>query len=350
MVVRILRAREISALAAQGILIRDQFRPKHCEGVTYSLTLGSRVQSITRTERSYRKIDGALVLEPRESVNVEINEKFNFLDGKGRPAYCGLVIAGAKLLAGGVSHPATFIDPGFQHTTTLTLVNLRNHPSRSFRPGSDYIAKLIVFSLTTAEIPEGWEATSAYRQSGPDDLPVLWSDSHLLASWTPRGADPAALSAVPQLGPPYDLLASHLLEQRDLLVDDTGQQRSVRDVNREIITLNRELTHVTDTTSRQLALLDRAQKDLAARVAGQDSELANMRRASQEESLRRQRERTDASRYRGNLIIAVVSAIVGALVSAWLTVTIAGNGSPDPAPAVTPTVQGPTPSGPTPDR
>jgi deoxycytidine triphosphate deaminase len=314
---RILRGEEIRELGAQGLLIRDRFRAGNCEGVSYNLTLGPRYQSITKTEQGYRQISGALTLEPSEAVNVEINEKFNFVDARGRPRYFGVVIANARLLAGGVSHPATMIDPGFRHTTTLTLLNLRNFPSRPFRPGADKIAKLIIIELGLEELPSGWEETPAYMQSGPDDLPVLWSDFHMMPTWQPTNeAVLNALRAVgPRYGPPFDILQSHLLEHRKGLYSEDGSLLSLAGITKTVREDAASFSKTADFLSHRIEALERAQGELSTRISAAAADVAEVQHAQLAEKSQVRQEHRDTRRYWINVIVAIVAAVIGAAVT-----------------------------------
>ena len=314
---RIIRGEEIRELGAQGLLIRDRFRADNCEGVSYSLTLGPRYQSISKTEQAYRKISGTLTLEPSEAVNVEINEKFNFVDAEGRPRYFGIIVANARLLAGGVSHPATMIDPGFRHTTTLTLLNLRNFPSRPFRPGSDKIAKLIVIELGLEELPSGWEETPAYMQSGPDDLPVLWSDFHMMPTWQPmHEASLEALREVGQrYGPPFDVLQSHILEHRKGIYAKDGSLLSIAEVVKSVRDDAASFSKTTDFLSHRIDALERAQSELSARISTAAADVAEVQRAQLADESQVRQERRDTRRYWLSVTVAVIAAIIGAAVT-----------------------------------
>lgn len=314
---RVVNAEELKSLNKRGLIIRDQFRPGNCEGISYSLTLGPRVQSISRTEQTYRHIEGALVLAPGEAVNVEINEKFNFTDEDGAPRYFGIILAGARLLAGGVLHPATFIDPGFRHTTTLTLINLRNFPSRSFRPGSDTIAKLIVVEFASNEMPLGWEETPAYRQSGPDELPVLWADFHMMPIWSPtRGATISGLEEVYEsCGPPFDVLAAHMLEQRKLLADREGRGIVLSDALRSLRDEDSRIEGLIDFVMRRVEVIERGQVEVEAKAATALSGVGDLKTTQLAEHDRSIRERLEGRRYWITIIVAVLAAILGAVVT-----------------------------------
>jgi hypothetical protein len=318
---RVVHAEELRSLCKQGLIIRDQFRPGNCEGITYSLTLGSRVQSISRTEPRYRQIEGTLVLAPGEAVNVEINEKFNFADENGVPRYFGIILAGARLLAGGVLHPATLIDPGFRHTTTLTLINLRNFPSRAFRPGSDTIAKLIVVEFAKDEIPPGWEETPAYRQSGPDDLPVLWADFHMMPEWSPtRGATVSALEQVYEsFGPPFDVLAAHIFEHRRLLSDREGGGILLSNVLGALREEDSRIERMLDFLTRRVEAIERDQTEIDVKAGTALSGLGELKDERLAERDRSLRDRAEGRRYWITTVVAVLAAIVGAVVTIVLS-------------------------------
>jgi deoxycytidine triphosphate deaminase len=318
---RILRGEDIKRLGAEGIIIREKFRSANCEGVSYNLTLGNRVQSISRTEQGYRAIQGALVLGPSESVNVEINEKFNFADKEGRPRYFGLILASARLLAGGVSHPATIIDPGARHATTLTLVNLRNFPSRSFRPGSDSIAKLVVIDLGLEELPVAWDATPAYAQAGAEELPVLWSDFHLMPKWAPilrpEAAELEGLAST--YGPPFDILASYISQYLDQLVDDAGRPISVRELVRSFNYGNDRQDELRDLLARRIEALERDQATVDARVSGVAKSLAELYEARLADRAKASEERRESRRYFVATLVAIGAAILGAVATVLLS-------------------------------
>jgi deoxycytidine triphosphate deaminase len=317
---RVLRGEEISQLGEQGLLIRENFRAAYCEGVSYSLTLGSRFQSISKStarDRNYQTIDGLLTLDPSEAVNVEINEKFNFVDRDGNPRYFGIILANARLLAGGVSHPATMMDPGFRGTTTLTLVNLRNFPSRSFRPGSDKIAKLIVVEVGADEFPRAWEETPAYLQSGPNEPPVLWGEFHMNAPWQPSQQanvnDLRSLGAVH--GPPFDVIESHLLEQRKMLHAEDGSPLHlttvVNKVREDAESVSRSIAFIT----HRVETLERAQGDLTAKVSAASSGLSELQNASLTEKTQLRQEKRETRRYWVNITVAIIAAVIGAVVT-----------------------------------
>jgi hypothetical protein len=312
------------------------------------------MQSITSGEATYRPIDGTLVLGPREAVNVEINEKFRFTDENGRPVYCGLIIAGARLLAGGVSHPTTAIDPGFSHTTTLTLENLRNFPSRAFRPGADRIAKLLVLKLDQDEMPtDGWEETPAYLQSGPEEPPALWADFHMLPGWTPvLDATINQLDDLRRHGPPFDVLAAHLREHRKQLFGDDGVKRTIASAVNRVGKRADTATEAIQITNRIVEVIKEAQDDLGQRLGGIADTVADIqkwRHAEQErhgaELEAARRGMIDSRRHWVIVLVTFAAAVLGSVLSIWLTLILTKSSSvPMPGPSVVTSSMLPSPT------
>ncbi|MDX6683171.1 MAG: hypothetical protein QOG94_3210 [Solirubrobacteraceae bacterium] len=332
---RIVNAAEIEELAGKGLVIRANFRRQNCDGLFYHLTLGSHVQSVSAGEATYREVDGLLRLGPGEVVNVEINEKFCLADAKGAPIYWGLIIAGARLLAGGVSHPATAIDPGFQHTTTLTLENLRNFPSQPFRVGQERIAKLLVLELARNELPEAWEETPAYSQSGPEEPPSVWPDVHLYPTWRPGATTTSKqLDELPELGPPFDVITAHLAEHRRLLSAGLDDQPSLPARVSELVsdatsvrTAMEEVRAEAGRMTRQVAEIEEDVKELES--AFKDAE-AKYRR----ESDARQSSLRESRRYWVLLLVTIATALGGGAVGAFITARL-DDSSSAPSPSTT---------------
>lgn len=318
---RIVQADEIEYLSKQGLIIRDQFRSGNCEGIGYGLTLGPRVQSISRTEEAYRRIEGVLVLAPSEAVNVEVNEKFNLVDRDGVPRYFGLVVSGARLLAGGVAHPATYIDAGFRRTASLTLINLRNFPSRAFRPGSDIIAKLIVIELSQDEIPPDWEETPAYRQSGPDDLPVLWPDFHLMPGRpVSQNMDTSVLQEIAEYsGYPFDVLAMNVLTHQRLLHRRDGEEINLEDSFSLLRGAESSINRTVEFLMRRVDAVEREYAKVEGKAVSALSIVEDLKEARFADRDRRTRDKMEGRRFWVTTIVAVLSAVIGAILTIILS-------------------------------
>lgn len=336
---RIVSAHEIGELAQRGLIIREHFRPQNCDGLFYLLTLGRNVQSISKGKARYETIDGLLELGPFESMNVEINERLCFKDAEGAPVYWGLILAGARLLASGVSHPATAVDPGFDGTTTLTLQNLRNFPSQSFRPGQDRIAKLLVVELEPSEVPDGWEPTPAYLDSGRDAPPTTWGDVHLFPRWLPQtAAHQSQLEELYELGPPFDVVAAHIAEQRSLLSIGEGEGLSlpgqVAALTTNAASLRASLDDAQVQASRMSSDIAEIQQDVDSLKAFRSQEIERRGAALDQQRL----SWIETRRNRVIVIVTIVTALAGAITGAIVTKAIDDGPSSQTVQTVTTTV------------
>lgn len=310
----ILTGPEIEELASKGILFRSGFKKSHCETMFYSLTLGHRVQSVTKNEHEFRKLKEPLIIGPRETVNVEILEKFRFADEQGRPRYGGLIVSIARMLAGGIAHPATVVDPGFDRATYLTLVNLRSYPGPRMFPGRDKIAKMIIFAFETGEqIPPPWETTPAYELVSQDELPVFWASP--AEPWQPaRQTTRQDLERLIDWGTPYDHIAVALLEHSKAMDDFQAKMHSVEGAIaglRETFAAQEKQLLVATTK------LDKMAEDLA-RTQGEVAVWYQQRMEQAERQVdRRSAERQFQQSIWISAIIAVVSAIIGGLTAIY---------------------------------
>ena len=209
---RVLTGEEIAKLAEKGLLFSNGFKKAHCETMFYSLTLGRKIQSVTKNEKSFHEIKDEFIIEAQEVVNVEVLEQFDFNDEQGLPRYGGLIVAKAGLLSVGIFHPSTVVDPGFNRRTYLTLANLRSYPGPALIACHDKIAKIMIFEYSLQEVlPKKWEEPRHYQGIGPNELPTFY-DRHA-APWQPaQQTSLEDLKKMINLGIPFDQIAVALIE------------------------------------------------------------------------------------------------------------------------------------------
>lgn len=291
---RVLTGKEIAARAAKGEIFRANFVPSHCDTMFYSLTLGYLAQSVSRRQVEFARMGSGVVIGPGEVVNVELHERLNLRDEDGHPRYGGLIVAQARLLAAGISHPATVADPGSTRATYLTLINHTNFPGPRLLPGRSKIAKMIVFMYEEGEdLPDAWAPTEPYVEVGEDEMPHLWAPR--TEAWLPaRELQPHDLDDLREnYGPPYDIIAAAL----------------------------RELGSRQDVLSREVSL-GREQVDVAVRQADY---LGQRLQDARDKLERVERETEQVNRARqwrlgivAALAIALLSTTLGALLAIWL--------------------------------
>jgi hypothetical protein len=312
--VRILTGKEIHQLAESGQIFRANFNHHHCETMFYSLTLGRQVQSVTKRDQTFRELDGPLVLSPGEVMNVEIHERFNFNDAEGRPRYGGLIVSRARLLAGGISHPPTAVDPGATRATYLTLINHTNFPGPRMFPGTEKIAKMIVFEFGLENIPDAWELTPPYALVSEEEMPQFWPLSP--EPWSPAiTIDLATLADLRHShGPPFDILASstlEIVERLDAVATKLDGVVAVAQRNDEAI----------ESINGRLSSLDMrvgvAMQDVAFTKGEVQSWLDARLQAAEQVAVAK----TERTRFNINLwvlvIVTLFSAIVGAALALW---------------------------------
>lgn len=309
---RILTGDEISRLAREGILFRKNFRESHCETMFYSLTLGHMVQSITRNEPTFHRLDAPLVMGPREAINAEIFERFHFLDSAGAPRYGGLIVARARMLAAGISHPATAVDPGANRATYLTLINHRSFPGPRLYPGKDKIAKMIIFQYEDhEELPQHWIPTEAYDLADEDEMPVFWpSPAEPWEAATQVTADDLRRLRT-DYGAPYDQIACAL-------------EASIRTEDR----LSDEIAHLSQTVKLHTVLSETLKDSVAALEAKADklnSDVSFVRGEASTWSMNRvstAEKELEKRVTRGRFILEIVFGFVIAVVAAALTILV----------------------------
>lgn len=229
----------------------------------YNLTLGYLVQSVSRREPEFAKITDPLVIGPGQVVNVELNERFNFNDGDGRPRYGGLIVSRARLLAAGISHPPTVVDPGSTRATYLTMINHTNFLGPRMDPGRFKIAKMVIFAYEDSEeLPEPWQPTEPYELVSEEEMPRFWPPQ--IEPWRPvRRIDEHDLESLREgYGPPFDIVSVALsnLEQRleglRTEVTDTRRvfdtaYRGIEYQQRRLDDMQRELEAAADLSNDQ---------------------------------------------------------------------------------------------------
>lgn len=313
---RILTGNEIRRLAEQGEIFRANFNSKNCETAFYSLTLGQKVQSVTRREPHFRELREPLILGPGEVMNVEIHERFNFNDSTGQARYAGLIVSRARLLAGGISHPPTAVDPGATRATYLTLINHTSFPGPRMFPGSDKIAKMLIFAYSgEEEIPESWEPTAPYSMVGPEEMPQFWPLSP--EPWTPATSfDVSDIAALRErFGAPFDIIALGISHVYEATVVNRTSESALRTTQTEI---QQTLTEFRD----RLRTLDGRIDKLSEDVAFSKGEVSTWLRTRLEDAERRVDRKEGDKQFRLNLwaaiFISLLSAVVGVLLALWL--------------------------------
>jgi hypothetical protein len=312
--VRILTGKEIHQLAGSGQIFRANFNQYNCETMFYSLTLGRQVQSVTKRDQSFRELDGPLVLSPGEVMNVEIHERFNFNDSEGRPRFGGLIVSRARLLAGGISHPPTAVDPGATRATYLTLINHTNFPGPRMFPGTEKIAKIIVFDFGLEKLPDAWEPTPPYALVNEEQMPQFWPLSP--EPWSP--ATTIDLAVVSDLrhshGPPFDILASSILdivERLDAVATKLDGVAAVAQKNDEANELINSRLGSLDTS------VGLAMRDVAFTKGEVQSWLeARLQAAEQSAVASTERNRFHVSLW-VSVIVALLCAATGAALTLW---------------------------------
>ena len=311
---RILTGPEIEELASKGTLFHSGFRKSHCETMFYSLTLGRKVQSVTKNETRFRELTEPLIIGPREAVNVEILEKFKFVDEEGRPRYGGLIVSIARLLSGGIAHPATVVDPGFSRATYLTLINFRSYPGPRMFPGRDKIAKLIIFEYEPQEqMPPNWEPSAAYELVAQDELPVFWASP--AEPWQPaQRVTKQDIERLIDFGTPYDQIAVALLEQT----------RLIDILNTKIDSLEatiKELKDLIAMLEKQLVVATTKQDKMSEDLAYTRGEVAAWHQKRIEDAERQIDRRLGQRQLRLSLwvssTIALLAAIIGGLATLY---------------------------------
>ncbi len=322
----ILTGVEIAGLAKKGLLFYRGFKEAHCETMFYSLTLGYKIQSVTKNETTFHEVKEQLVIGPQEVVNVEVLEHFNFSDEQGLPRYGGLIVASAGLLSVGIFHPSTVVDPGFNRKTYLTLANLRSYPGPRMIPCRDKIAKIMIFEYDPHELlPLGWEVTPSYQGVGQDELPIFYAPD--AAPWQPaQQASPQELKKIIDLGIPYDQLAVALLDHDQKL--NTLYSHTVF-----LETTFKELTEAVGEQKNQLFKVESKLDHITARmdylnndINATREDLQTWRQTYIEEVNRKQDRKIERLRFQWNtwlnFIVAIVAAIIGilgtVLVAQWL--------------------------------
>lgn len=334
---RLVPAAELTEFANRGIVFSDNFSKANCDGLLYEVRLGRKWQSVTTNQEQFQTIDGLYHLRPREVVNVEVFERFNLNDEAGRPVFGAFVISSARHLAGGLSHHTTLIDPGFKGTASITLENMRNFPTRAFRPGQDSVAKLLVFEMDPDEVPESWEATSAFVGIGPSELPRFWSDIHLSKPWVPvHSAHQDQLDELSLQGPPFDVIAAQLRRANAALGLNGGSGDSrvvvIEETVRESTLAIRDL--VSDSV-RNVARVN-ALEDASLEVRERVSDIEGALRADRSEKVSTKREsRRFWIMVSVTLLAALVGAVVGSVLTLWLAGAEAGGELGPPTPGST---------------
>jgi deoxycytidine triphosphate deaminase len=146
----------IAKLAAAGTI--KPFDPSKLSGCSYDLRAGKPLRSRNRG-RVFDISSNPYEIESGECVTVETLEVLDFSD----PLLFGFVVNKHAVLARGLSHPITKVDPGFQGPLALTLFNQGGiaEPIRYEQP----IAALVLLPLSA--IPSriyGTSQTPSHRQ------------------------------------------------------------------------------------------------------------------------------------------------------------------------------------------
>jgi deoxycytidine triphosphate deaminase len=141
---------EIERLAAEGRLILP-FDPDLLSGCAYDLRVGSELRSRNRQGR-FDLARSPYVIGSGECVTVRTLEVIDLrdpflLDGD-IPAYMfAMILNKHTILATGLFHPATSVDPGFRERLALSLTNIG--PIGYSISCGDRIAKVVFVPITT---------------------------------------------------------------------------------------------------------------------------------------------------------------------------------------------------------
>ncbi len=129
----------IKALADKCGII-ENFDEKLLSGCSYDLRIGPTVRSRNRLE-TYNITNDSYIVESGECITIESWESVNFKN----VLLCGIIANKHSILAKGLFHPITIIDPGFVGKLAITLVNVGN--VRYELRYQDKIAKLLIMSI-----------------------------------------------------------------------------------------------------------------------------------------------------------------------------------------------------------
>lgn len=127
---------QIEILAKNNCLIKP-FEKICLSGCSYDLRVGSNLSSRNR-QSSFDLNSESYIIESGECITIETME---YIDFKDLPFY-GLISNKHSILAKGVFHPITSIDPGFKGPLAITIFN-SGHTKYEIRKG-DKIAKLFI--------------------------------------------------------------------------------------------------------------------------------------------------------------------------------------------------------------
>lgn len=163
--------REIERLVKEKEIIFP-FDPNLLSGCTYDLRAGAHLSSRNRLRR-FDLSKGEYVIESGECVTIHSLETINFREV---PIF-GSIGNKHTILAKGLFHPSTTIDPGFKGPLALTFINMGN--VRYKVSMGDRIAKLELVQL--ADEPDriyGENQRPSHREGSTDIALIVDSPEH----------------------------------------------------------------------------------------------------------------------------------------------------------------------------
>jgi deoxycytidine triphosphate deaminase len=118
------------------------FEPDMLSGCSYDLRLGSEIRSRNRKQKfELSQERNEFHIEAGECITFQTLEELNFRE----PPLFGFVVNKHTMLARGIVHPTTKIDPGFKGSLAVTIFN-QGGPAEKIKFGQP-MAALIVYPL-----------------------------------------------------------------------------------------------------------------------------------------------------------------------------------------------------------
>ena len=157
---------EISKFAEEGRVI-SEFDPAMLSGCSYDLRVGRVVRSRNRG-RPHDLKKGDFQFESGECITFETLETIDF----DNPLLFGFVVNKHSVLAKGLVHPITKVDPGFKGPLAITIFNWGNI-SEPIRYGQPLVSLVIYPVIARPERIYGSTQAPSYRQGSLDIASIV---------------------------------------------------------------------------------------------------------------------------------------------------------------------------------
>jgi deoxycytidine triphosphate deaminase len=161
----ILTDEEITALAEAGAI--SPFDPALLSGCSYDLRAGTILRSRNRA-RTFNLEKGEYYVESGECVTIETHEKLDFSS----TLLFGFVTNKHSMLARGIFHPITKVDPGFSGPLAITLFN-QGSVAEPIHFQQRLVALIIKPVATMPKRIYGASQTPSYRQGDIDIASII---------------------------------------------------------------------------------------------------------------------------------------------------------------------------------